>query len=565
MLRKMSEIYDIADRYVDRIAELHPIIATYMGVPGHDHRLPDYSPDGAAERVQLSRSTLAELQAAPVHGEADRLARDVMVEELETDLQEFDSKTHLHSLNVIASPVQGLRQIFDLMPRDTAEEWENIASRMAALPEAFSNYQEALKEGQSQGLTASTRQAREAAKQAESWSGQQAGTDSFFQGLIDAYDGTGIGNGALREDLSGAASTADAAYAGMQRFLLDEYLPKAREKDGVGKERYEVAARRFLGMEIDPEETYKWGWEELARIEKEIAKTAQRILPGESLEAVTELMGTDPARAIEGEENFRDWMQNIQEETIADMDGTHFDIAEPVKKIECLIAPPGGQLAMYYTSPSEDFSRPGRVWYPTGGKTRFPLWTEVSIAYHEGVPGHHFQLATVTHLSDRLSRFQRNIAGTSGHAEGWALYAERLMAELGYLENPDYYLGMQVSQAFRAARVIIDIGMHLDLEIPSGQPFHPGETWTPELGLEFLIPRCPFEEAFARSEVNRYLGWPGQAISYKVGERVFLEARAEAKAKQGSAFDLKTWHTKALNIGPMGLAQMKREMSRDTD
>ncbi|MCH8103806.1 MAG: DUF885 domain-containing protein [Chloroflexi bacterium] len=519
----MSEIYDIADKYVDRIAELHPIIATYMGVPGHDHRLPDYSPDGAAERMELSRSTLAELQAAPVRGEADRLARDVMVEELETDLQEFERKTHLYSLNVIASPVQGLRQIFDLMPRDTAEEWENIASRMAALPEAFSNYQEALQQGQSQGLTASTRQAREAAKQAESWSGQQAGTPSFFQGLIDAYDGTGIENGALREDLSGAASTADAAYAGMQRFLLDEYLPKAREKDGVGKERYEVAARRFLGMEIDPEETYEWGWEELARIEKEIAKTAQRILPGESLEAVTELMGTDPARAIEGEENFRDWMQDIQEETIADMDGTHFDIAEPVKKIECLIAPPGGQLAMYYTSPSEDFSRPGRVWYPTGGKTRFPLWTEVSIAYHEGVPGHHFQLATVKHLSDRLSRFQRNIAGTSGHAEGWALYAERLMAELGYLENPDYYLGMQVSQAFRAARVIIDIGMHLDLEIPSGQPFHPGETWTPELGLEFLIPRCPFEEAFARSEINRYLGWPGQAISYKVGERVFLE------------------------------------------
>ena len=156
----------------------------------------------------------------------------------------------------------------------------------------------------------------------------------------------------------------------MQRFLLDEYLPNARQKDGVGKERYEVAARRFLGMEIDPEETYAWGWEELARIEEEIAKTAQQILPGESLEAVTELMGTDPARAIEGEENFRQWMQDIQEETIADMDGTHFDIAEPVKTIECLIAPPGGQLAMYYTSPSEDFSRPGRVWYPTGGKTR---------------------------------------------------------------------------------------------------------------------------------------------------------------------------------------------------
>jgi uncharacterized protein (DUF885 family) len=232
-----------------------------------------------------------------------------------------------------------------------------------------------------------------------------------------------------------------------------------------------------------------------------------------------------------------------------------------VKEIECLIAPPGGQLAMYYTSPSEDFSRPGRVWYPTGGKTRFPLWTEVSIAYHEGVPGHHFQLATTTFLSDQLSRFQRTIAGTSGHAEGWGLYAERLMAELGYLENPDYYLGMLVSQAFRAARVIIDIGMHLELEIPSDQPFHPGEHWSPELGLEFLIPRCPFEDAFARSEINRYLGWPGQAISYKVGEKVFLDARAEAKTAQADAFVLRDWHTKALNLGPMGLAQMKREMA----
>ena len=134
-------------------------------------------------------------------------------------------------------------------------------------------------------------------------------------------------------------------------------------------------------------------------------------------------------------------MQDLQDRTIAELEGTHFDLSEPVKRIEALIAPPGGALAMYYTGPSEDFSRPGRTWYPTGGKTRFPLWREVSIAYHEGVPGHHFQIATTKSLSDELSRYQRLIAGTSGYSEGWALYAERLMGELGYLDNPDYYMG----------------------------------------------------------------------------------------------------------------------------
>ncbi len=557
----MSEIYSIADKYVDEIAALHPTIATYVGVPGYDHLLADYSPDGAAERAAHSRSTLAKINAAPIDDERDRIARDVMAEELATDLQEFEREEHLQSLNVIASPVQGLRQIFDLMPRDSDDQWDNIAKRMAAMPQAIDRYLESLSKGQAQGKTASQRQASEAAKQASAWSGVNGKDGSFFQGLIGQYDQADLQNGALREDLIGGASAADAAYAKLADYLRDSYLPNAREKDGVGSERYEVAARRFLGMEIDPLETYEWGWGELQRIEMEIEKTANQILPGEGLSAVIELMGTDPERSIEGEEEFRQWMQNIQEQTIEDMDGTHFDIADPVKDIECLIAPPGGQLAMYYTSPSEDFSRPGRVWYPTGGKTRFPLWTEVSIAYHEGVPGHHFQLATTTFLSDQLSRFQRTIAGTSGHAEGWGLYAERLMAELGYLENPDYYLGMLVSQAFRAARVVIDIGMHLELEIPAGQSFHPGERWSPELGLEFLIPRCPFEDAFARSEINRYLGWPGQAISYKVGEKVFLDARAEAKVAEGDAFDLRDWHTKALNLGPMGLAQMKREMA----
>ena len=329
----------------------------------------------------------------------------------------------------------------------------------------------------------------------------------------------------------------------------------------MGRERYARGVKGYNGTDINLEETYDWGWEQLHWVEAEMESTANRILPGAGVEAAKHLLETDPERAIKGEEPFREWMQELQERTIADLDGVHFDLPDEIKRIEALIAPPGGALAMYYTGPSEDFSRPGRTWYPTGGKTRFPLGGEVSIAYHEGVPGHHFQIATTRFLRDDLSRFQRVFAGGSGYVEGWALYAERLMGELGYLENPDYYLGMLRAQALRSVRVIIDIGMHLELSIPRDQRFHPGEKWTPDLGHEFIMERSHFPADFVGSEISRYLGVPGQAISYKVGERTWLEAREAAKLRDESRFDLKAWHNRALNLGPMGLAQMRREMA----
>jgi uncharacterized protein (DUF885 family) len=195
------------------------------------------------------------------------------------------------------------------------------------------------------------------------------------------------------------------------------------------------------------------------------------------------------------------------------------------------------------------------------GETRFPIWKEVSTCYHEAVPGHHLQVAQVVYLADKLSRFQRLFGFVSGHGEGWALYAERLMGELGYLEDPALEMGMLAAQAMRAVRVVVDIGMHLELPIIEGEA-HAGETWTPELALPFVVGRSRFPEVFMRSEVDRYLGWPGQAISYKVGERVWLEARAEAKQRKGAGFDLKEFHTFALDLGSMGLGQLQDELAR---
>ena len=559
----MSQVFDIADRYVERVAEMSPISATYMGVPGHDHAMNDFSPEASEVEAQLDRDTLAELDSAQVEDDRDRIARDAMRDSLQLNLDQHDANQHFRSLSMIHSPVHSVRRVFDLMPRETEEHWANIASRMARIPTALDSYRRTLEEGLTRGLVVAKRQAGETAGQCDVWTGAAEGHESFFRSLVEAFDQSEVDSAGLRSDFVEAASTAEEGVAGMARFLRETYVPGASDRDAVGEERYSLGARSYNGTNLDLHETYKWGWEQLAWVESEMEATAQQITPGQGVEAAKELLETDPARAIQGEAEFTVWMQELQDRTIAELDGKHFDIAEPVKKIEALIAPPGGALAMYYTPPSEDFSRPGRTWYPTGGKTRFPLWGEVSIAYHEGVPGHHFHLGTTVALSDRLSRFQRLLGGTSGHIEGWALYAERLMGELGYLENPDYYLGMLRAQALRSVRVIIDIGMHLELAIPEGQDFHPGEQWTPELGLEFIKLKSHFPADFVASEVSRYLGIPGQAISYKVGEREWLAAREESKQRQGSAFDLKEWHSRALSLGPMGLSQMREEFRRE--
>lgn len=557
----MSRIFDISDQYIDRISELQPIIATYFGVPGHETEMPDNSPAGDAAQAELDRSTLRELNEAQPENDRDRLARDVMTEEIEIGLEAYDAGEQYRGMNILHSPFQNARQIFDLMARDTKEDWDNIAARMSRVPDALGSYRETLEEGASKGETTTRRQVRGVIEQAKVYSGQGDG-QSFFDGLVSAYDATELSDGALRERLANAARDASEAFANFGTFLSDDHINATPERDGVGRERYELKARSYLGAQIDFEETYAWGWEQVRWAESEMAATANKIVPGGDFFAAKKLLDEDPARSIEGADAFKAWMQDLQDQTIEDLDGTHFDIADPVKTVEVMIAPPGGALAMYYTGPSEDFSRPGRTWYPVPeGKDRFPLWGEVSIVYHEGVPGHHFQIATTISLGDQLSRFQKLAAGTSGYVEGWGLYAERLMGELGYLDNPDYYLGMLGSQLFRSQRVVVDIGMHLGLRIPNDSAFHPGEVWTPDLALEFMQPTSPFGPQFMVSEIDRYLGMPGQAISYKVGERYWLDAREQAKAAAGAEFDLKAWHNRALDLGPMGLAQMQREMA----
>ena len=555
----------IADAYVEDYAALDPITATYLGVAGHEDRLTDLSPDGFAAREALTRDALAAARAATPVDEREQVAREAFLERLGLEVEMYDAGVPQSEVSVITSGLHEVRQVFDLMDTDGDDAWARVDARLAAIPETLAGYRATLLRSAGAGHVSDRRQLTVVAGQIRSWTGQNGSGDTgsaggFFAGLVR---GSGTG-GALRSQLERHAEAATGAFAEFGRFLETDLAARGRETEAVGRDRYALGSRYFLGATVDLEETYRWGWEELGRIEDDMAAVARRIVPSGSVDEAVAALDADPARTIAGKDAFRDWMQQLADRTLTAMADVHFDIPEPVRRIECCIAPTddGG---IYYTGPSEDFTRPGRMWWAVpAGIDEFSTWREVTTVFHEGVPGHHLQVAQTAYRTERLNRWQRLMCWVSGHGEGWALYAERLMDELGYLDDPGDKMGMLDAQGFRAARVIIDIGMHLQLEIPKDNPFgfHPGERWTPELGLEFMRQHCRMEDPVIVFEVNRYLGWPGQAPSYKVGERIWLQAREDARARLGDAFDLKSFHREALDLGSIGLDPLRAALAR---
>ncbi|MEU5365113.1 DUF885 domain-containing protein [Streptomyces sp. NPDC005925] len=551
---------EVADRYVDDLIALDPVTGTYLGVKESSGRMPDLSPAGQEAVADLLRTTLARLDEAERQPGADsdierRCAR-LLRERLTAELAVHEADEHLRAVGNLGTVAHSVREVFSVTPNDTEEDWAAIAERLRAVPATLAGYRESLALGLERKLYAAPRPTATFVGQLGEWADTGRGRGWFEDFAADGPE-------ALRGELDKAAQGATAAVVELRDWMRDVYAPAVDgAPDTVGRERYARWSRYYNGTDLDLDEAYAYGWSEFHRILGEMKQEAEKILPGAGTPWVALTHLDEHGRHIEGVEEVRVWLQGLMDEAIEKLDGTHFELAEPVRKVESCIAPPGSAAAPYYTSPSEDFSRPGRTWLPTMGLTRFPVYDLVSTWYHEGVPGHHLQLAQWTYVAGNLSRYQATIGGVSANAEGWALYAERLMDELGFLTDAEQRLGYLDAQMMRATRVIVDIGMHLELEIPADSPFHPGERWTPELAEEFFGAHSSRPADFVESELTRYLTIPGQAIGYKLGERAWLLGRENARKRHGDAFDLKAWHMAALSQGSLGLDDLVDELSR---
>ncbi|MFF1273369.1 DUF885 domain-containing protein [Streptomyces marokkonensis] len=549
----------VADAYVDELIALDPVTGTFLGVKESSSRLPDLSPAGQEAVAELQRATLARLDEAErlpgADSDVERRCARLLRERLTAHLAVHEAGEGLREVGNLGTVAHSVREVFTVTPAVTEEDWAAIAERLRAFPAALAGYRESLALGLERRLHAAPRPTETFIGQLTEWADTGGGRGWF-------EDFAASGPDALRTELNEGARAATAAVVDLRDWMRDVYAPAIEgAPNTVGRERYARWSRYYNGTDLDLDEAYAYGWSEYHLLLGEMRKEAEKILPGAATPWVALAHLDEHGRHIEGVDEVRAWLQGVMDRAVEALDGTHFDLAERVRRVESRIAPAGSAAAPYYTPPSEDFSRPGCTWLPTMGLTRFPVYDLVSTWYHEGVPGHHLQLAQWVHVAEDLSRYQASVGMVSANAEGWALYAERLMDELGFLTDAEERLGYLDAQMMRAARVVVDIGMHLELRIPADSPFHPGERWTPELAEEFFGAHSSRPADFVESELTRYLTIPGQAIGYKLGERAWLLGRENARKRHGDAFDLKAWHMAALSQGSLGLDDLVDELS----
>ena len=561
-MAEASPIFHLADQVVAFMAESDPIFATSSGIAGFDGLLPDYSAKARARHDEQLLNLLIAIDGTEVDGEVDTIAKAVLLERLSSTHGLSSSGELARTISVIWSPLSDIRQVFELMASSSAEDAATIVTRLQAVRGALKSWRSALRDVAVAGELPSVRHLLGIADQAETYGngGFVAVAQATAKHAIVDLEQSGLSN---------AANDAEAACLELAEWIRTELAPRTKATDAVGEARYARWVEAWNGASPDLNELYAWGITDLVRIHDRMVELGKELAPeATSLTEVAMVLDQDPTRTIVGTDALLAKLKAFTAETVIAMDGVHFDIDPRVRFCDARLAPDGGAAAPYYIGPSEDLSRPGTTWFPTLGATEFPWWRNASTWYHEAVPGHHLQHATAILLADRQTRFHRLAGWLSGWGEGWALYAERLMDELGAFTDKADELGYLANQALRAARVVVDIGLHLGKTVPAEigvlEPYGDctGKPWTAEFAIALLEQWTIQDHEMSVSEVDRYLGMPAQAISYKLGERVWLEAREATKARLGDQFSLKAFHAYALALGPLGLDHFASEMAK---
>jgi len=552
----------IADGLLADLAPVDPLAAASLGAEP-DIVMPALGPDDfTARRDAYATAHHALARLASTHDTAatpvavsgtdrpvtrDHVLAAALTERVASELALHDAGFTTALLAPLATPVHAVRSVFDELPRRTEADWARVAAHLALVPSALENYADTLRVAADRGHIVAARQVRGVAAQCEQW----IGPDDFYRRLVaPAPRVSGVDEG---------ARLATEATADFARFLREELFPRAPEVDAVGQEMYSVTARAFLGDDVDLAETYAFGWDELARLTAEMRDVAGQ-LGTTSIEEAAALLDAEPGRQLSSPDQLLGWLQDRVDEVVDAVDGVHFDLPAVARRPECVISTASSGV-MYYAQPDPAFTRPGRVWWSppeTGGSY---TWREVTTLHHEGVPGHHLQIATAM-AEPGLHPWQRSMAHVHGYVEGWAHYAERLCDEIGLLRDPGERLGMLYGQRWRAARIVIDMGLHLGLPIPPGNGLTDATAWTPEVGVAVLRAASGATDAAARFEVDRYLGWPGQALAFRIGARLWRQIREAAQRRPD--FDLRTFHMTALRLGPLGLGPLRDHLAPPT-
>lgn len=538
----------VADSYVQGLARLDPGAAQ---VTGRDSARPwaALGPGAVQERADLARRTLAELDesSAQPTSPAGAVLRAALGERLRSDLALHDTGFMPGLVAPLASPAHAV-----LMGLESAHPDRRVEG-LAQLPEAFRAYTEQLEETAGRGYVVPARQSRTLAAQVRRWADPEG--DDRLGALLD-----GPGTDQDRPRAAAVLAEARAACLELATWLEEVHAPRGATTDAVGPDLYAVTSSAFLGTDVDLEETYAYGWDRL----RELTAQAQALaaeLGADGLDQAAARLDADPAGRVTVGPALVDWVEDRMSQAADRLQGSVFDIPADSRCGAVLAAPGSGSI--YYSPPDPAGTRPGRVvWSTPTGATEVPVWREVSTVHHEGLPGHHLQ-HVVTMGTETLHPWQRYLCHIHGYAEGWAHYTEGRAQDWGLLQHPGEQLGVVLAQRWRAARIVIDLGLHLGYPIPAGNGFTQATRWTRAVGVEVLTRAAGCDEETARFEVVRYLGWPGQALAFAMGARLW-EAAREVAMRRGS-LDERSFHMQALALGPMGMAPLRTTLEALTD
>lgn len=544
MQKHRSAIFKLSEEYFDKYIEHDFITATYCNIHDYNAHWNDVrfeEIDPFLKHTKLFKKKI--IQAEPID-HYDEIAKEIILFELDDYINNADDYFYYAYFGSLFSEPEAIYEIFKEMPRKDKKDIQNIIKRMEKVPNQIIDWISSLKDVAEKDIVNAKLRVQFTIDVVDNFS---KGKFVKQAKLIDPNN----------EKLLHAARNAEIAYEELSLWLKHNYMDIAIDNFRVGKERYLKNAEYYSGTKINPKEIYEWGYRELEAINKEMWELAKEIKPdATSLIEIRDYLNNDSRYIVEGAENFKEYLEGIIKQAIKDLNGKVFDI--PLAARNCIVIMDDDTIdeSPYYMGPSDDFEKPGRTYYPIVGRNKFTTWENMSTWYHESLPGHHMQIATQMLNKKTLSKFQREFGWNSGYGEGWALYSEKLMDELGYFDDPGYKMGYLMCQAMRAARLVVDVGLHL------GYKDKNGEIWTFDSAVKFLEERAILDNRYAISEVKRYISWAGQAISYKIGEKVWLDCRQEAMDRLGNKFNLKKFHMYALNLGPMRLDMLKTELSK---
>lgn len=535
--------------FVYDLAEISPTLGTEIGIHDHDDQLQDFSPEHWNEIADRIRDLVADVDA--LHDgtdasdddddfdEVDYVTGELLRDRMLVELDLHHRGENLRMLNNVTSPVQIIRNALTVMPKETDEDLENLAQRMLCVRRSLAGYRESLAEAAGQGDVASQRQIDAVISQCEAL----------------AEDGSLLESLGLEFD-SEPVAQAKEAFSEMADWLSTELAPLAPHTDSVGRERYELFSQFFLGREIDLDEAYEWSLDALAQIVDKQQRVAHELFEGEcTARGAYRRLDENPNYTLTDNDLLVEWMQKMSDQMIERLDGEMFTLSEEIRNLDCRIDA-AGTGGMMYTPPSEDLLRPGILWWSVPqGQDGFHAWHELARICHEGVPGHHVQQGIAMTQRNTLNLWRRTLNWNAAHGEGWAVYAETLMEDLGFFDDPGYRMGLLDSLRMRLARVAVDIGVHLHKKTPDGT----GQ-WDASYAKAFLRDNTAMNEQNLSFELDRYMGWPGQATSYALGYRDWMDLREKAREK---GMTLREFHDKALRLGSMPMDILAREVLQD--